>query len=318
MQSMMSTMVDNDWDEALPDSFKEQWDCWITALSDLEYVSIPRQYAGGSFKDAKRRELHIFADASKEAIAAVAYLKLTVDQTVRISFLLGKAKVAPSRGLTILRMELCAAVLAVDIATIIQDQLDIDSDAFTYYSDSQVVLGYVTNETRRFYVFVGNRVNKIRARSSPDQWKYVPTDLNPVDLATRSIAASDLQESVWLKGPNFLSLSEQSENVPYPLLNPESDQKVRPLVTTRKTTAKVSHFGTDRFTKFSTRKSLVRGISVLQTFLRHRRKHSDAPSDTSQVDSLNEAEHTFISLVQREMYPQGSALYRGGICHTTK
>ena len=304
MQSMMSTMVDNDWDEPLPDSFKEQWDRWISALSNLEHVSIPRQYAGGSFKDAECREVHIFADASKDAIAAVAYLKLTVDQTVHTSFLLGKAKVAPSRGLTIPRMELCAAVLAVDIATIIQDQLHIDSDAFTYYSDSQVVLGYVTNETRRFYVFVGNRVNNIRNRSSPDQWKYVPTELNPANLATRSIAASDLKESVWLKGPSFLSQNAQSENVPYPLMDPESDKEVRPLVTTRKTIAKVSHFGTDRFTKFSTWKSLVRGISVLQTYLRHRRKHSDAPSDTSQVDSLNEAERTIISLVQREMYPK--------------
>ena len=136
-------MVDNDWDERLPDSFKEQWDRWISALSDLEHVSIPRRYAS-------RREVHIFADASKEAVAAVVYLKLTVDQTVNTSFLLGKAKVAPSRGLTIPRMELCAAVLAVDIATIIQDQLHIDSDAFTYFLDSQVVLGYVTNETRRF------------------------------------------------------------------------------------------------------------------------------------------------------------------------
>ena len=130
MQSMMSTMVNNDWDEPLPDSFNEQWDRWITALSDLEHVSIPRQYAGGSFKDVERREVHIFADASKDAIAAVAYLKLTVDQTVHTSFLLGKAKVAPSRGWTIPRMELCAAVLAVDIATIIQDQLHLDSDAF--------------------------------------------------------------------------------------------------------------------------------------------------------------------------------------------
>ena len=38
----------------------------------------------------------------------------------------------------------------------------------TYYTDSKVVLGYITNESKRFYVYVANRVQLIRSLSSPD------------------------------------------------------------------------------------------------------------------------------------------------------
>ena len=43
-----------------------------------------------------------------------------------------------------------------------------------YYTDSKVVLGYINNDTRRFHVYVANRVQTIRNLSQPDQVeKYV-------------------------------------------------------------------------------------------------------------------------------------------------
>ncbi|XP_031747764.1 uncharacterized protein LOC116406890 [Xenopus tropicalis] len=59
-------------------------------------------------------------DASTQAIAAVAYLKaIDSESQVHIGFVLGKAKLAPCPELTVPRLELCAAVLAVDIAEFI-------------------------------------------------------------------------------------------------------------------------------------------------------------------------------------------------------
>ena len=157
--------------------------------------------------DAKvsRRELHIFADASQEAIGAVAYLK-TFDNSGshHLGFVHAKAKVASLHGHTIPRLELCAAVLASQIKTTILNNLDVQIDARTMYSDSKVVLGYINNARRRFYIYVGNRVEKIRQATSPQEWEYCPTDQNPADIATRSIKPCDLRGSNWLRGPCFL------------------------------------------------------------------------------------------------------------------
>lgn len=38
------------------------------------------------------------------------------------------------------------------MADIIQDEMDIDSHSLTYYSDSKIVLGYIYNNSHRFYV----------------------------------------------------------------------------------------------------------------------------------------------------------------------
>lgn len=74
-------------------------------------------------------------------------------------------------GHTIPRLELCAAVLATEIAEIIRDQLKIHQDNFLFFTD-QVVLGYISNETKRFYIYVANRVGRIRLFSQQSQWHF--------------------------------------------------------------------------------------------------------------------------------------------------
>ena len=69
---------------------------------------------------------------------------------------------------------------------------------------SKVVLGYIQNETKRFYVYVANRVQIIRSVSDPSQWRYINTNNNPADIATRGSNVDKLKDSIWLRGPKFL------------------------------------------------------------------------------------------------------------------
>lgn len=143
--------------------------------------------------------VHIFSDVSERAISAVAYLEVLKEDnsTSQVGFLLGKAKVAPSHGHTISRLELCSAVLANNLRS----------------TNSKVVLGYIHNEKRRFFTYVSNRTDKIRCVSHPRQWKHIPTATNPADVATREdVENLDAKEKMWLEGPKeFLQKPAVSE-----------------------------------------------------------------------------------------------------------
>ncbi|XP_069106579.1 uncharacterized protein [Argopecten irradians] len=203
LRSMTTGMFD--WDETLPSKFYNEWERWRDSLHDLQDLRIPRQYTSSSFKECENISVHVFSDASEKAIASVGYLLTACeDGTQELGFILGKTKVAPLHTTTIPRLELCAAVLAIEIAETISEQLNLPLSIFRFYTDSKVVLGYVYNQTRRFYNYVCNRVTRIRKSSTPEQWNFVSTEHNPADQGTRPIHAKDLLESKWLHAPTFL------------------------------------------------------------------------------------------------------------------
>lgn len=84
---------------------------------------------------------------------------------------MGKAKVVLKHGTTIPRLELCAAVLAVEVAQFIQRNLYHPLDNLQFYSDSKVLFGYINDQTRRLYMYVANRVRRIKKSTIPEQWK---------------------------------------------------------------------------------------------------------------------------------------------------
>ena len=88
---------------------------------------------------------------------------------------------------------------------LILDEIDLKPEAVNIHCDSKVVLGCIYNETKRFYVYVHNRVQRIRQSTRPDQWHYVPTpEHNPADHASRGVPASQLTSTSWFTGPPFL------------------------------------------------------------------------------------------------------------------
>lgn len=98
------------------------------------------------------------------AISAVAYLRV-----VDIGFIMGKSKLAPHPAHTVPRLELCSAVLAVEMADLIIDEMDIEIHEVKFYTNSKIVLGYIHNTSRRFYVYLSNRVKSRFERFS--SWK---------------------------------------------------------------------------------------------------------------------------------------------------
>ena len=149
----------------------------------------------------------------------------------------------------------------------ITKEIDMEIDDVTFYTDSIVVLGYINSESRRFYVYVANRVQLIRKISSPSQWRYVDTSENPAaDLATRSLSAQNLAASGWMTGPSILQRTtravkpDEQEEI---LLN-EDDPEVRKEVLIFTSQINKCHgLGAERFSRFSSLSSLPRAIASL-------------------------------------------------------
>lgn len=237
-----------DWDTPLPDEKVSRWEEWKASLEKLSNLHVPRCYVKMSLSKAKYTELCLFSDASNWAIGAVAYLRaVTEEGHCEVGFAMGKAKLSPQPEPTIPRLELCGAVLATEMAELILDELDFKPDAVKFYCDSKVVLRYICNDSKRFYVYMHNRVHRIRQTTSTDQWHYVPSEQNPADLATRSVAASQLMDTMWFKGPDFLyKPPEMEKREHFELINPETDVEVRPQIT-----ALATHIETKRLTSSS-------------------------------------------------------------------
>ena len=132
-------------------------------------------------------------------MASVAYLRLCDNEgRIHCSFLMGKARLAPIEAVTIPRLELTAATVSVRLGEIVKKELDESLDIVHYHTDSVTVLRYISNDQKRFQVFVANRVQTIHNLSDPSQWKYVDTKENPADDASRGLDAKSLETTTTL------------------------------------------------------------------------------------------------------------------------
>ncbi|XP_048771134.2 uncharacterized protein LOC125677163 [Ostrea edulis] len=219
----------SDWDEPLPNDNINKWRSWLDALQSMNGYHVPRMIVPTSVSTAHHVDVHVFSDASVLAIAAVAYLRVICESgDSSIGFLMGKSKLASLKGHTISRFELCGTVLATEVGEAISSYLSISLDRFHYYTDSKVVLGYISDTTRRFFMYVSNRVEKIHRISSPSQWSYVSTDRNPADAATRHSNALDSSVNRWISGPEWLKhVSDETMAEIFPLISPECDSEIR-------------------------------------------------------------------------------------------
>ena len=102
------------------------------------------------------------------------------------------------------RLELTAAVVAAKVGVMIQEELNYENLKQYYWTDSKVVLGYIHNEAKRFHTFVANRVQIIRSNTDPNEWRYIDTNNNPADHASRGLSVEGIVRSNWFSGSAFL------------------------------------------------------------------------------------------------------------------
>lgn len=154
-------------------------------LSELE---LPRCFCVNTCPEASI-QLHVFADASEMGFGAVCYARYSLpDGTIKVSFVMARNRVTPLKQLSILRLELQAAVLAVRLYCVVKQELTVIIKDTIFWSDSKTVLQYIANESRRFHTFVANRVSEINDTAGTF----------PVTVILPTIAPEAFERQIWI------------------------------------------------------------------------------------------------------------------------
>ena len=140
--------------------------------------------------------LHHFSDTSQDG-HQVNNLRIVDEKGyIKCSLVMVKSRVPPTKFVSIPRLELAAAALSIKVSTILRRELTIHPTILEYFwTDNEVVLGYVNNNAKRFKIFVANMVMLIWENSDVNQWLYVDSKSNPVDNTSRGLLPSN-QEKV--------------------------------------------------------------------------------------------------------------------------
>lgn len=306
-----------DWDSPLPENLRPRWRCWREDLEKLGSLEIKRCLKPENFGDVVVAELHHFSDASTIGYGQCSYLRLIDDkQQVHCSLVMAKSRVTPLKQVTVPRLELTAALVSVKVSSQLLEELEISNVVEWFWTDSTVVLGYIANDSRRFHVFVANRLQQIRDRTEPYQWNYISSAENPADIASRGITAAELRNrKEWFRGPNFLwesSLPFSGQPVSKPSISEDDPEVKRCQVFETKVepteyTSLIDYL--ERCSDWNRAKRLIANCLKFKTLLRKIpcQKATDAVPSKEQglpVALLEEAELAIVRLVQKEAFSE--------------
>ena len=195
-----------DWDDHLPSKLSSNWQAFLSQLQCISKISIPRWVEADNH--VQSYEIHTFCDGSNDAYSAASYIRIQSSLgNVNVHLLVAKCKVTPKQRLTIPRIELCGAVLAVNLHQFVISSLQLSSSKIVshFWTDSTIVLSWIRGDPERWKTFVSNRIHTILKSTSPTQWHHVPTADNPADASSRGLSTDQLCHHIlWWQGPQWL------------------------------------------------------------------------------------------------------------------
>ncbi|GFW60871.1 DUF1758 domain-containing protein [Trichonephila clavipes] len=197
-----------DWDSPLPEALATKWKTFQKEFEQVCSIHIPRWIHTAS----QQITLHGFCDASELAYASVIYaVQPQADGNTKVTLLVAKSRVAPLKSVLIPRLELNGALLLARLYATCKNILKEYDVHFYAWTDSQVVLSWLSSHPRNWKPYIANRTSEILDLVPADSWRYVPTKMNPADIACRGLSPKELPKCVlWWEGPQWLSCEMDS------------------------------------------------------------------------------------------------------------
>ena len=137
-QLNMNEEVKLGWDDPIPDEYHQDWVNFFTKLFQMKQITFSRTIkpVGAIGKSV----LVIFSDASEHAYGACAYIQWELkDNRFASRLLISKSRLAPIKKITIVRLELNAALMAKRLKVTIEKEMRIQFARSYYIVDSECV-----------------------------------------------------------------------------------------------------------------------------------------------------------------------------------
>ncbi|XP_065185823.1 uncharacterized protein LOC135816555 [Sycon ciliatum] len=319
-----------DWDDPLDSDQASEWKQWFSEFPSLRDVKASRCFT--EISSDQPLTLHTFTDASASAYAAVTYARQERDDgTAKVTLALAKARPTPIKRKTIPMLELQGAVLGTRLSCSVGEALDVPVSRQYFYTDSMNVLYWVRSPSRKFKIEVGNRISEIQEFSNASQWCHVSTTVNPADMPSRGVGATQLaDDATWWTGPAFLSKPTSTwpskHIVPPAELPGQLKREITMVATTQE--LPTSRLHPDHFSSWD---HLVRITAWCRRFVNNARRRSTQAASPEiatksvtlptgrnvsvpelTVSELWSAKCVWISLAQREVYGRTFADVTGG------
>ena len=198
------------WDDKVPDEHMADWLFFLKSLNSLREISFLRCVK--PVDAVGLPTLVTFSDASENIFGTCCYIRWeTTTGEFKSKLLISKNRVAPIKRLTIVRLELLAAVLAARIRQFVTNNSDGEFNRFIHIVDSEIIRAMIQKESYGFNTFVGTRIGEIQTHTDPSEWYWIKSDANIADIITRGAEPVHIDSySIWQNGPKFSSLKNKT------------------------------------------------------------------------------------------------------------
>ena len=303
------------WDECMPTDVCSDWDKWSSTLPLIKDIKVSRCLKPPSLGTVTETSLYHFSDASDVGYGQCSYVRMVNEKgDVHCALLIGKSQVAPLKSLTTIpRLELMVATLSAQVAANLIKELEYQIDYQIFWTDSEVVLGYIKNNAKRFKLFVANIIAFINQLSSPNQWRYVFAKENPADYTSCGLQPNQHRKiETYYNGPTFLWHDIEKEKIVKADVQDDDPE----LKKTKQVFATNIHNGdliTDLECRISNWNKMKRVIAYVRMFItklksgkrnhhsmKLRNQTTEIPELT--VDGVNTAQESIIKMLQQKHY----------------
>ena len=157
-----------------------------------------------------RASLRCMLLCAEQAYGACCYVRWRMnDGTLQSNLIVAKNMIAPVKMLTVVRLELSAAVMAARLYEFVIKEYRFKFTKVYFIIDSEIVLSMIQKDSYVFRTFVGSRVGEIQTTDTA-WWFWIEGSANIANWVTKPRLPEEIGEnSCWQKGPEFLERPEE-------------------------------------------------------------------------------------------------------------